>query len=1123
MEQKLERKDIRFIWICIMIAAAFLGIGTALFHKVQPEASIDFKVTRAQSLKQAAAWIQSRGFKLDGYRDATIFSFDDHARTFLERELGLEKAGTIIQSDMKLWRWSHRWFKELKKEEFRIEWSTTGQLASWHHAIEEDAAGASLSAEKARQLAENFLASTSGKKLDELEYIETTTVERKNRVDHTLVWKKKGWDVKDATYRYRITVQGDEIGSYNEYLKVPDAWQRNYEKLRSKNQLTGQIASFFMSLTLIAMIGALVLGVTRREIRWKTAGVFAATGFVLSLIAGLNSLPVAQYWYSTTDTYGSFLTEQMMGSVFGAARVALLVGFLTAVAGNTYRKSYPGQINLGGLLTMRGLRTKRFLVETILGLTLACFFFGYQTLFYLVADHFGAWSPANIPYSDMLNTYFPWVYVLLIGFLPAVSEEFISRAFSIPFFHRILKLRWLAVIVAAYIWGFAHADYPNQPFYIRGLEVGTAGVLVGYVMLRWGIWPCLIWHYTIDALYTAEILLRSGNSYYIGTSLVSGGIMLLPLAASIWLYWRHRSFINPTPLLNEAQSEEITKANVTSLKKKEVNPSNAAVLPRYLPLSRRRILILSVLALSAMGLYGLHNHEIQKLNDYKIDRSAAEAKACSYLSSLGVDLSKYKIMISQGEATSPSTMKYLMEQKGVQAVTQLYSKEFRPSLWSVRFFIPQQEEEFSLDIDPTHGDVFSFEHKLPEDAPGAKLSREEALPIAEKFLQSFGINLSTMTLKEDSFVDLKARRDHRFEWEAKADDWRNVGEARYRCSVEVAGDRPASFYRYMKLPENWMRARMESNLFKSVLSGTSSIVMLVVVLHIVWLTIAFLRRSTVNWKRVGVIGLVSGLLYLAGCLNELPTFYSGYSTEVTSEVYVVSEIVSTLMKLAGLILCVCLGSIVVETLVPLAWDRLSSQSRAVMVRDALIGSVAFVLLSVGMQSFGEFCTSRFARYAQAPELPSPSGLDAFLPFVANLSDGFQGAFTTAVLAAIGVYYYSRFGKRPWILVLATLGFGIVTCGGRAASIGEFWFSYAYFLFQACFLLLMVFYIFRNNLLLYIVAPFLLSITASVSQLWQPAIRHYEVQALILAACVAGLLGYLWYDSRKQLAEAGQQA
>src|SRR6185369_10397921 len=102
----------------------------------------------------------------------------------------------------------------------------------------------------------------------------------------------------------------------------------------------------------------------------------------------------------------------------------------------------------------------------------------------------------------------------------------------------------------AYIWGFGHSTYPNQPFFIRGLEVGTAGVLIGFLMLRFGVVPLLVWHFTVDAFYTALVLLRSGNTYYVVSGAVAAGILLLPLAASLVLYARRGGFLPTTGLSN---------------------------------------------------------------------------------------------------------------------------------------------------------------------------------------------------------------------------------------------------------------------------------------------------------------------------------------------------------------------------------------------------------------------------------------------------------------------------------------------------------------------------------------------------------------------------------------------
>ena len=131
-------------------------------------------------------------------------------------------------------------------------------------------------------------------------------------------------------------------------------------------------------------------------------------------------MPLTAFSYDTTDTYGSFLTGQLLNSLFAAAGQGIVIFFLTAAAEPLYRRYYANQIEIGGQFTPAGLRTKRFLLGTILGLAMTPAFLAYQVLFYITAEQFGAWSPADIPYREMVNTYIPWIMVLFIVLMTAV-------------------------------------------------------------------------------------------------------------------------------------------------------------------------------------------------------------------------------------------------------------------------------------------------------------------------------------------------------------------------------------------------------------------------------------------------------------------------------------------------------------------------------------------------------------------------------------------------------------------------------------------------------------------------------------------------------------------------------
>src|SRR4029077_1275135 len=125
-----------------------------------------------------------------------------------------------------------------------------------------------------------------------------------------------------------------------------------------------------------------------------------------------------------------------------------------------------------------------------------------------------------------------WISGAAIGFFAFPNEEFTFRLFAVFFFSRLTKSRWIAVIVPAFLWGFLHSNYPQEPPYIRGIEIGLIGVVAGLVMLRWGILATLIWHYTVDASLVGLFLVRSNSLYFKISGVVVAAAAVAPLAFS---------------------------------------------------------------------------------------------------------------------------------------------------------------------------------------------------------------------------------------------------------------------------------------------------------------------------------------------------------------------------------------------------------------------------------------------------------------------------------------------------------------------------------------------------------------------------------------------------------------
>jgi len=107
-----------FLWV----AAGILGILFAqkYFFRAFPEASINFHVSREEALARAQKFVTGMGENVSGYRSTVAFDVDEDAKTYLERELGLQKANQIMSSDVHVWFWNVRFFKPQQEEEFRV-------------------------------------------------------------------------------------------------------------------------------------------------------------------------------------------------------------------------------------------------------------------------------------------------------------------------------------------------------------------------------------------------------------------------------------------------------------------------------------------------------------------------------------------------------------------------------------------------------------------------------------------------------------------------------------------------------------------------------------------------------------------------------------------------------------------------------------------------------------------------------------------------------------------------------------------------------------------------------------------------------------------------------------------
>ncbi len=1053
------------IAVCAFVTLFCLLFTLRYFYRAFPEAAIDFKITRQQSRDIAENFLAKMGVETAGYRHAVKFDYQADAKTFLERTLPADSANQLMREQVRIWRWSNRWFKPLQKQESTVRVSPDGFLNGFSFQIPEAAPGAAVSEDSARCVAEKFLAETMGTQPTGLDFLSSSSQTRPNRVDHYFEWKKKDFDVHGATLRFSVSVWGARIGAFSRYLHVPEKWQRDYAKLRAKNETAGHISAFFLFLTLIAMLVFAVQYTRYGDIKWKTALGFGIVAAVLTFLSYMNDLPLELYDFPTTESLNSFIVRQVLLNLVFSLLAGFSIFLLTAAAEPVYRERYGRHLSLSRLFTWKGLRTKKVFLGVIVGLALTFFFAAYQVGFYILTKRSGGWAPQDIPYDNMLNTAFPWIYVLLAGFMPAVSEEFISRMFSIPFLEKFLKSRWPAVVIPAMIWGFAHANYPQQPFYIRGLEVGLAGILIGFVMIRFGIWAALVWHYTVDALYTSFVLFRSGNPYFIITAAVSCSLLLVPLILTLVFYLRHKNFVSEKGLTNSSESRTQPLP--------ETPPHRTGPdLPEYKPLSRKKTVLAVVLVLALCVPFFISFEKIGGFVKYPHSSKAAAAAADSLLGDIGYNVSGFQRVTFTSERLNEFAAIYALKFKSIERFNRLFSEHCQSFRWGVRYFKSLETEEYLVYIDPRDLGLVSFVRRIREDVPGAHPSQDSALAIAARFAAGRGINVSGMVLKEASSEKREARTDYTFEWQAPKGDVRNIGDMTYRVRIDLQGRDVSTFTTFPHVPEEWQRDRQKRSLLNTAHLG---LLILTVGAFFVFALLRFIGRARagqIDWKKILLVVLVVAGLYVIDSLTQFNLALRNYPTSIDLYLYRIVVIIGILISTIVVAVAAGMATGLVSAFYPHSLSFYKYTSRKIYGRDAVLAAVIGVAGFAGTSRLNDLVSSLFPQHVLFTSLSVPSKIAVPFPWFSAVADTvFVGVF----VAGLPAFLVFVFGKTrniyrflfAGVALVAFLPLNIRTVGEAVLALGL---SLPMFLWT----LFVVAVLFRKNVLAYLLTPALLN-------------------------------------------------
>jgi hypothetical protein len=852
-------------FILVSFGAAFLS--HKYMDKVYSLVNLVITVDRQQVLANAQELAKELQWDIAGYQNVTSFENEDDLQCFVELEAGGKDAFVdMFQSQMyHPYHWHVRFFKEKEVVEMHAWFSPQGKRLGFAHKLSELTPGAALTKEQAQELIEQQIYAWCPH-FENYKLIEYDSEKRDTgRIDHDFTYERTDLVVGKGFYRFTAVVRGDIVTKLEPSIKIPDNFMRRYQQMRSANNLLASVGSFFfrsLYLLFFGLIG-LVFFYRRNYLLVKSSCIAAVSVAGGMFLRGLNDYPLWWSSYNTIQSSSTFVLMKLFGELITFICLFGIIFLTLVVAEAAGRFIYKNHIQFFQICTLPAIGSLQIAQQVVYGYLMVPFMFAYVVGFgYVTKTYFAWWSPAgSLSDPNIVASFFPWLGALTISLQAGFFEEVVCRALPIAMMAVLTrnskyKNFWFIAIfiVQALVFGACHANYPNQPFYARLLELILPSFGFGWIYLNFGLLPGIITHFTYDVVWFAMPIFVS-NLFWskVMVILLTG----LPLWIVLIAYVYNKKWYDlPAHYFNQAF--------------KDVQYVSAPVLLRRIgeeiPVRNRRLIL-------ALGLCGF----VAWVSTYKfspdthqllVTRSAAiDIARQTVQDKFGADLdaSWTPVAIVQDDCSSTET-RFVWQVYGKDIYDLAQSSYITGPNWLVRFVqffggVEARGEEYKVVISSGHldkhatrqpiamhaGHVMKAGHVLPEHFAGADITQEQAQQIVNDFIEKEYL----LEAQDTKLISVNSDKlDERRDWtiimqDTQVFDFGLGGQARIR--VKVSGDKVTEYSRFIFVPEDWIRADQASlmnlNLVKTGLW------------FLMFLFLAFGCMFGINWLSRSYLGL----------------------------------------------------------------------------------------------------------------------------------------------------------------------------------------------------------------------------------------------------------------------------
>ncbi|PWT82049.1 MAG: hypothetical protein C5B57_09365 [Blastocatellia bacterium] len=1098
------------LWaVLTVMAIASAAFSWRYFTRAFPLLSIDIKMDRQTALARARALTQEHRLGPVVYRDAASFSLDESVQSFVELEGGGKQVFAALVADRLYapYRWKVRHFTEREKHEATFSFAPDGTVNGFTERLREDAPGAAVSPAAARQIAETTAALQWGVDLARVAPVEQSQERRPGgRVDHTFVYERPDARLGEGRYRLRLVVSGDTLTEVAYFVKIPDAFLRRYEGMRSVNMAIG-IGASLAFLVLYGgggiAFGLFILG-RQRWVIWRQPIVWGAVVAIAQTAARLNEWPLTWIQYDTALSTQSFVIQQAALALAELAVNATLFSLSFMAAESLTRRAFPNHPQFWRIWDRQAGRSSAVLGRTIAGYLLVPAFLAYDVALYLFATKsLGWWTPSEALFNpDVLAAYVPWFSAIARSFQAGFWEESLFRAVPIAgaaligdrLGHRRLWIT-LAFIVQAIIFGAGHAPYPTQPAYARPVELILPSIGFGLLYLRFGLLPGIILHFAFDSVWFA-LPIFAATAPGIRVQQIT---IVLMVFVPLWVVMARRLLARSektsavAPLNATWQSAPIASAHQT------VRP-----VPAGIGITRAHARGITGAGVIAAGVWLLVVARVPvEHHALHATRSDALRTAHDALGSLRLD-GKWRFL-PVAETVDGGPHRFVWNTVGSPTYRSLLGTYLNVPEWNVfvRTFqgdIAERAESWTVHLD-SNAVVQRVTHEVPESRPGPSLEEASARQMARRALGD-RFRVDAESLSEVSAVPSKLpmRTDWLFTF---ADRVRTLPQGELRLSVHIIGDEVADTRRFVFVPEDWERSQRNAETIASVVQGSGILLSIVIAL-------SGAIAAIVSWSRrrfaIRLFLAVSAALLcvtISTMLNGFPSLMAALSTSQPLQ-----------LQIAVLLLSSAVGLAIQSTAAGLVAGALPTWAPPGRIAPKVACSLG---LAVG--TIGAAASAASSLSSSGPHWPSDANASTFIPFLNAALSPVAALLARMTLGMLSVAAADRISTgwtcRRWLVGPLLVIVGGVLLNTASALDLRTWVVFA--LLSGGLLLTAYVIVLRHDIRIVPVAAAVIAAAATLREGWARAYPG-ALAGAIVAIAIMSIAAYAWFRALSAVTE-----